>query len=128
MCQRFDLPAAITINAFRDFVDDIGRRQPADLKPLLNCMQVIPCSTAECERGFSHMNIIVTYKRNQLTIPHVSSLMFIKPHGPPISMWKPMYYVQAWLRKHRSATDTQTRVVDFTKLAKAKPDSLWKYF
>jgi hypothetical protein len=47
MCQRFDLPAAITINAFRDFVDDIGRRQPADLKPLLNCMQVIPCSTAD---------------------------------------------------------------------------------
>ena len=111
MCKRFELPQAQIINSFRDFVDNIGRREPADhLKPLVNCTQVIPCSTAECERGFSHMNIIVSDTRSNLTIPHVSSLMFIKLHGPPISMWKPMFYAQTWLRNHRSATDTKTRI------------------
>jgi len=76
MCKRFELPQAQIINTFRDFVDKIGRREPAALKPLINsyCMQVIPCSTAECERGFSHMNIIVSDTRSYLTIPHVSSL------------------------------------------------------
>ena len=131
MCKRFELPQAQIINAFRDFVDNIGRREPAELKPLVNCTQVIPCSTAECERGFSHMNIIVSDTRSNLTIPHVSSLMFIKLHGPPISMWKPMYYAQTWLRNHRSATDTKTRIVPLglnSTSAEADSNPLWKLF
>lgn len=129
MCKRFELPQAQIINAFRDFVDNIGRREPADLKPLVNCTQVIPCSTAECERGFSHMNIIVSDTRSNLTIPHVSSLMFIKLHGPPISMWRPMFYAQTWLRNHRSATDTKTRIVPLNStLAEADSNPLWKLF
>ena len=36
MCQRFDLPHARTLNAYKNYVDDIGRKQPSDLKPLIN--------------------------------------------------------------------------------------------
>ena len=84
LCTRFSLPRVLTVNAFRDYVDDGGRRMPADLNPLVNCTRIIPCSTAECERGFSHMNIIVSDTRSKLLVSHVSSLMFIKLHGPPL--------------------------------------------
>ena len=91
MCSRFKLPCVLTVNAFRDYVDNGGRRMPADLQPLVNCTHIIPCSTAECERGFSHMNIIVS---------------------------------DTWLRKHRSAMDTQTRVVSSKDKTK---DPLWQF-
>jgi len=79
-------------------------------KPLVNCTHVIPSSAAECERGFSHMNIIVSDTRSMLLVSHVSSLLFIKLHGLPLKSWNPTRYAKTWLRKHRSATDTQTRV------------------
>jgi hypothetical protein len=127
MCHRFGLSAVKTVNAYRDYVDDIGRREPPDLKPLMNCMLVVPCSTAECERGFSHMNIIVSDKRNSLLVSHVSSLMFIKLHGPPLSIWKPRDYAAGWLRLHRSATDTQTRLVTHVSHVKSDIDTFWQY-
>jgi len=57
---------------------------------------------------FRHMNIIVSDTRSMLLVSHVSSLLFIKLHGPPLNSWKPTTYAKTWLRKHRSATDTQT--------------------
>jgi len=55
----------------------------------------------------------------------VSSLLFFKLHGPPLKSWNPTRYTKTWLRKHRSATDTQTLVAvsqDKTK------DPLWVFF
>ena len=81
--------------------------------------------SVKCERGFSHMNIIVSDTRSMLLVSHVSSLLFIKLHGPPLKSWNPTTYAKTWLRKHRSATDTQTRVAvsqDQTK------DPLWQFF
>ena len=69
----------------------------------------IACSTAECERGFSHMNIITNDKRSNVLVSHVSSLMWL--HGPPLSIWKSRDYSTGWRRHHRSAADTQTRLV-----------------
>jgi len=125
LCRKFRLPCVLTVNAFRDYVDTGGRRMPADLQPLVNCTHVIPSSTAECEHSFSHMNIIVSDTRSMLLVSHVSSLLFIKLHGPPLKSWNPTTYAKTWLRKHRSATDTQTRVAvsqDKTK------DPLWQFF
>jgi len=86
LCRRFRLLCVLTVNAFRDYVDAGGRRMLADLvlQPLVNCTHVIPSSTVECERGFSHMNIIVSDTRSMLLASHVSSLLFIKLHGPPL--------------------------------------------
>jgi len=125
LCRRFRLPCDLTVNAFRDYTDAGGWRMPADLQPPVNCTHVIPSSTAECERGFSHMNIIVSDTRSMLLVSHVSSLLFIKLHGPLLKSWNPTRYTKTWLRKHLSATDTQTRVAvsqDKTK------DSLWQFF
>uniref|UniRef100_A0A0E9X9S5 HAT C-terminal dimerisation domain-containing protein n=1 Tax=Anguilla anguilla TaxID=7936 RepID=A0A0E9X9S5_ANGAN len=45
-------------------------------------------STAECERGFSVMNTVVSPLRTQLKVENVSCLMFINIVGPPLEVWK----------------------------------------
>ncbi len=127
ICERFHLSHShmLTVNGYRDYLDNGGRKVPADLQPLVHCTHVIPCSTAECERGFSMMNIIVTDTRNKLLISHVSDLLFIKLHGPPVKRWNATKYTKTWLRKHRSAVDTQTRVVSAEAITE---DPLWRLF
>ena len=87
------LPSRLILNVFRDVVDDFGRKLPDDFQPLVKCTKVIPCGTAECEQGFSHINIIITDICNKLLLSYVSSLMFIKLHVPPLSCWKQTNYV-----------------------------------
>uniref|UniRef100_H2ZRS2 HAT C-terminal dimerisation domain-containing protein n=1 Tax=Latimeria chalumnae TaxID=7897 RepID=H2ZRS2_LATCH len=55
--------------------------EPEDLKPLMVCMQTFPCSTAECERGFSLMNNIATDKRAVLSVSNIANLMLINMNG-----------------------------------------------
>lgn len=83
-------------------------------------------------RVFSHMNIIMNDLRSTLLIDHVSDLMFIHLHGPPVSQWKPLSYVKSWVTKHRHATDSRTRLavsVTETELEHRDPlwDILWLY-
>uniref|UniRef100_A0A3Q2PD66 HAT C-terminal dimerisation domain-containing protein n=1 Tax=Fundulus heteroclitus TaxID=8078 RepID=A0A3Q2PD66_FUNHE len=85
-------------------------REPENLKPLITCMQTIPCSTAECERGFSLMNNICTDKRSSLMLSNISHLMMISINGPPVNLLEPRKYVTTWLRNHRSATETRRQV------------------
>lgn len=108
LCRRFKLNVFKTKNAYRDYLED-SSRVPKDLNNLLNCTKLIPCSSSECERGFSQMNLIISPTRTRLTTAHVSSLMFVKLHGPDLRDWNTEPYVKTWLRKHRSAHDTRTR-------------------
>ena len=113
LCHRFHMTQVInaTIIVFEDFLDNGGKKSvPEDLEPLLNCIKVIPCSSAECEKGFSAINNILTNSRSRLVVQRVSNLIIIKLHGPPVNLWKPEKYVRKWLRNHRSATDTRTKV------------------
>lgn len=71
----------------------------------MKLIQVVVCSTAECERGFSCMNNIITDLRSVLLIPHVSNLMFISINGPALEKFQPESYVKLWLKEHRKATD-----------------------
>jgi len=109
LCARFSLDKRAAINGFRDFVDSAGQNSPEMLKPLLICTRTLPCSTAECERAFSSMNVIISPSRNSLLIGNVSSLLFIKINGPPINKFVPSRYVQKWLRSHVSAMDKRAR-------------------
>ena len=77
LCERFGLPYFATMSAFGDFQDNGGRRVPKDLKPLINCTKVFSCSSSECERGFSAMNLIISDERTRLLINRVSNLMLI---------------------------------------------------
>ena len=80
-----------------------------DIVPLKKAIDTIPCSSAECERGFSEMANILTDQRSNLTLENVQNLKFVHTNGPPTVSFKPTYYVEKWLRNHRSATDTKRR-------------------
>ncbi|XP_050505351.1 E3 SUMO-protein ligase KIAA1586-like [Diabrotica virgifera virgifera] len=123
LCKRFKLNVNKAVSAYRDYLDN-SRQVPDGLQELLNCTKIIPCSSADCERGFSCMNNMVTPSRNALTVAHVSSLMFIKIQGPPLQEWQPETYVTKWLRSHRSADDSRTRVAENPK-KNAKKDAFW---
>ncbi|KAI6651795.1 hypothetical protein LOD99_5042 [Oopsacas minuta] len=126
LCRRFVLPEIILVDAFCEYYDNIGIRTPSALRPLINCVEVIPCSSSECERGFSQMNIILDEKRNRLTIEHVSSLLFIQLNGPPLTIWRPLEYSKSWLLHHNSATD-----VHGLKSKISEPherEEIWKYY
>lgn len=70
---------------------------------LLKAVQTIPIFSAECERGFSGMNSITGAKRNHLLVENVSSLMFIKLNGPPMSDFDPKPYACSLLASGRSS-------------------------
>ena len=69
---------------FCDFKDSGGRQVTQKLKPLFRTLSTIPCFTAECETGFSCMNVIMNDLRSAVLIDHVSSLLFINIYGPPV--------------------------------------------
>jgi len=72
------------------------------------------------------MNLILTDVRSAMLTEHVSALMYIKLHGPPVAHWKVVSYVKSWLTKHRSSSDARTRVAaDTSELAMEHPDPLW---
>ena len=93
--------------AYRDYRDSRGTvTAAASLKTLMNCVATIPVSTAACERGFSKLNVICSSLRSRLTVPHISSLMFITLCGPLLRSWEPLKYVQSWLASNRRPADS----------------------
>lgn len=107
LCQKFGLAFSDVKADYREFKETRGKVVKASLLKLLNRINTIPVSTAECERGFSKMNIVCSSLRSQLSIKHMSSLMFISLNGPPLEQWEPSRYVKSWLAKRRDATCTQ---------------------
>ena len=67
LTDRFRVDSRATVRAFRAFVEGDGKIIHEDLKALLSSVGTIPVSTAECERGFSAMNLIITPARNSLS-------------------------------------------------------------
>ena len=65
------------------------------------CVDTLAVSNAECERGFSSMNRIITKQRNRLTTEHTSHILFIRTVGQPISNWKPDLFIETWIRAGR---------------------------
>jgi hypothetical protein len=128
LCAKFDLDERGAINGFRDYLDDRQSR-PSALLPLLRACDTLACSSAECERGFSLLNLILTPLRNQLLIENVASLMFVNLNGPPLKMWNPLPYVKSWVTSgHRSASDKRAKVCKNLQVQKDQKDSLWKLF
>lgn len=105
LCKQFDVDTNACLHSFREFMRNGGKAVPEELCPLLNAVATIPISTAECERGFSAMNLIVTPTRTCLNVHRIAALMHIRLIGPPLTQWNPVPYVRSWLREgHRSAT------------------------
>src|SRR5688572_21692397 len=63
------------------------------LQPLITLLEVLPVSSAECERGFSQMNLCHTSGRNRLLVSSVNDLLMIGINGPPLTAWNIEKYV-----------------------------------
>ena len=115
------------VRAFREYRDNGGKQVPAGLQLLLTAL-TIPVCTAECERGFSQMNLIVSPTRNQLAVATVSSLLFAKLVGPPLKEFKPSPYVSSWLAmgKH-DADDTNSMARDADAVVDGSYKCVWKF-
>ena len=104
----------ICVNEFRDYVQNIildlnNPKIPPTIKKAQEIVGTIAVSSAEAERGFSVMNLIVTKQRNRLTVPTISNLMAIMLIGLPLSLCDPIPLVKTWLQKHRSADDLRVK-------------------
>ncbi|CAM1298792.1 KIAA1586 (predicted) [Pycnogonum litorale] len=111
LARRFNLDERLAVSEMREWIDSMEKENiPSDLTPLLTCVKTILCSSAECERDFSLMNVIVSDLRSSLLVKSTASLMMVSINGPPLSIWKPGKHVKSWLLHHRSATDTRSRV------------------
>lgn len=78
-----------------------GQQRSTSLSNLFNKLAVFPVSSADCERGFSQMNLQQSALRNRLNVTTVSSLLMISINGPPLSEWDAKSYVVAWLQAGR---------------------------
>ena len=70
------------------------------------------------------MNLIVTKLRSRILIQHVSSLLFIKLSGKPFEIFNSEEYVKTWLRSHRSADGTLTKITASTSTI---VNPLWQF-
>jgi hypothetical protein len=126
LARRFKLDELRAQRGMIAFVD--GECNPENLKPLQVAVKTLPCSTAECERDFSLMNLICTDLRTSLTTKNIANLMFLNINGPPLENWQPEEYVKTWLLKHRSAVDTRSRVVQDKNFDDDDRRALWQLF
>ena len=85
-CQRFNIvnPRAV-IRAYRKYRDSDGNDTPDELLGLHVAVNSIPIASAECERGFSPMNLICTPNRASALTSTISSLLFLNLVGPPLA-------------------------------------------
>ena len=129
-CTKFKINYSRDIkDEYRDLKDAKDNSMVGlNLRRLTIAINTLPVSTAECERGFSQMNLICTPTRSKVSVKHMSSLMLISIAGPPLEEWCPMTYVKTWLAKGRhAATDLgKTRAKD-EKVNKIPPgrQALW---
>jgi hypothetical protein len=113
LCQTFLFEYTPQLKtAYRDFKDSRGQTVEPVMKQFINAVETLPVSTAECERGFSKMNIICSPLRSSLSVQHIAALMFIGLVGPPLSLWNPLSYVKTWLacgRRDATSVSCATR-------------------
>ena len=101
LCTTFGLSYSEAKLAYRDYKESKGKVILPALKRVMNVVNTVPVSTAECERGFSNMNIVCTSLRSRLSVKHMSSLMFISLSCSPLSLWKPLSFVKSWIASNR---------------------------
>jgi hypothetical protein len=110
-----------TQRSFVSYKASGGRNEEKEIKQLKTALHTISASNADCERGFSTMNDIITPDRNRLTTSNVSDLLFISQVGEHFTTWKPDRYVKSWLKSGR-------RAASFTKCKQCSVPQHSKYY
>ncbi|KII65997.1 hypothetical protein RF11_15812 [Thelohanellus kitauei] len=113
----------------KKFVDSVNTLWKRHIQKHCFCLFVlytISISSSECERGFSQMNLIIPPIRASLMTKTVSSLIFIRLVGPPLTFFDPSKYVDWWLLRGRhSAVDSQSRKRNRDDLSDENMRKLW---
>ena len=78
-----------------------GKSIGQKLKALVDLLKVLPVSSADCERGFSQMNLYHTSGRNRLLVQSVNDMMMIGINGPLLHAWNASKYVISWIKSGR---------------------------
>lgn len=63
---------------------------------VLNFLRVLPLSTAECERGFSQLNLVKTDSRNRLLVTTIDDLLMVKTNGPNLEVFDAANAIDLW--------------------------------
>jgi len=112
LSKYFSIPsseAAVNVVDCGVFKQTGGTVVGKSLKHLLHCLDVLPVSSADCERGFSQMNLYHTSGRNKLLVNSVNDLLMVGINGPPLESWNADKYVISWLKAgHHDALDKAT--------------------
>lgn len=89
LAQRLGVNEKKAQHGFKEYVENGGKNVSEKLRGVVMAVNCIPVSTADCKRGFSAMNIIMTQMRSSLCITRLSTLLFIKVNGPPLQQFCP---------------------------------------
>ena len=110
LCKQLSISSSLIVEILSDFKTyKETLKVGTHLKGLISKISVYPISSADCERGFSHMNQQHTDSRNRLKTETVNALLMISVNGPFVEHVKCHEYVLSWLKKGRhSATDKPT--------------------
>ena len=80
MCDVFHLDDVVVRRGFQEYIDNVRSKglldPPERLVGLIEATKTIAVSTAECERGFSPMNILASRVRSSFTI----ETLFLRLH------------------------------------------------
>lgn len=126
MARTLRLNVDQSVKTFREFVFSGGKNTEA-IHQLTTTVCTIPVSTAECERGFHSMNLLMTDLRTSLLVDTLSSLLFIYCVGPPVHLFKPASYVSTWFAQGRhSSTDVNSKEKSINDSESSHLSSLWK--
>lgn len=139
ICDRFKISSSRDIiRDFRHFKQGLTPmlsgdkptifEQPPSFKKLISIINSIAVSSAECERGFSAMNLILSPLRSSLYISTVCDLLRIRLLGSPVARYNPERHVKSWLAKgHHSALDTKSKQRS-QKMYNEDSIALWELF
>jgi len=104
LCKLFGIgskEAADTVLEYAMYKKSDGASMGLNLHYLISVLKVLPVSSADCERGFSQMNLFHTSGRNRLIVKSVNDLLMIGINGPPLKAWNAVKYVVTWLKSGR---------------------------
>ena len=109
LCDVFHLDDTVARRGLQEYIDNVrteGLLEPPDkVLDVVKAVKTLAVSTAECERGFSQMNILASSVRSSLSMKTISTLIFIKCVGPSPQQFDPTSYARTWLTKHHCLAD-----------------------
>ena len=103
LSQKFGLNDFVAVRQYQKWKENTEPPVDSELMKLMNKIQILPYSSAACERGFSAMNLVWSDRRTQFQFETVEKILFLKCNGPDVQDFKEEDYIEEFIRHHRDA-------------------------